>query len=137
MYRKKKTPTNEENIQQKVKANLRLPKYSKPDSMLLIVCIAKPPTRILNLEDICIVTIVCCCVQDAQGCDSELHSLRDDQKTLGQLLETKQIKCRELEGNTDSLDGDVERQMEMKQRVSLRQSMAARRKSPPMKSGCI
>lgn len=44
--------------------------------------------------------------------------LRDDQKNLGQLLETKQIGCRELETNADTMDGDIERQMEMKQRVS-------------------
>lgn len=55
--------------------------------------------------------------QDAQGCDGELHSLREDQKQLGQMLESKQIQCRELEGNADSLDGDIERQLEMKQRV--------------------
>jgi len=55
-------------------------------------------------------------IQDAQGCDGELHSLREDQKQLGQMLESKQIQCRELEGNADSLDGDIERQLEMKQR---------------------
>lgn len=45
--------------------------------------------------------------------------LRDDQKNLGQLLEAKQIACRELEANADTMDGDVERQMEMKQRVCM------------------
>ncbi|KAF6040311.1 CCDC40 [Bugula neritina] len=55
-------------------------------------------------------------IQDAQSCDDELQGLRNDQKQLGQMLETKQIRCRELESNADSLDGDIERQLEMKQR---------------------
>ena len=62
-------------------------------------------------------TFLCVSFQDAQGCDSELHALREDQKNLGQLLEAKQIRCRELESNADSLDGDIERQLEAKQRV--------------------
>jgi hypothetical protein len=58
-----------------------------------------------------------CLFQDAYGCDSDIGDLREHQQTLSMELEQRQVNCNQLETTSDTLDGDVERLMEQKQKV--------------------
>ena len=55
--------------------------------------------------------------QDAGSCDGEIRDLRDSQQDLSKQLEDKQLDLQQLQGSTDTLDGDVERLLEHKQKV--------------------
>jgi len=48
-----------------------------------------------------------------------LQELRQHQQALAHQLEEKQLNVQQLQNNSDTLDGDVERLLENKQRVSL------------------
>ena len=55
--------------------------------------------------------------QDANECDTEIRQLREHQVELSKSLEEKQVNCQTLQGNADTLDGDIEKMMELKQKV--------------------
>lgn len=55
-------------------------------------------------------------IQDASNCDIEIRELREGQQELSHGLEDKQITVQQLQGNADTLDGDVERLVELKQK---------------------
>ncbi|CAL1527056.1 unnamed protein product [Lymnaea stagnalis] len=55
-------------------------------------------------------------IQEANACDGEIQELRDHQQVMSEQLEQKQINCQQLQGASDSLDGDIDRTMEIKQR---------------------
>lgn len=55
-------------------------------------------------------------IQAANECDSEIVQLREHQVDLGQQLEEKQVNCQTLQSSSDTLDGDVEQMLEIKQR---------------------
>ena len=57
--------------------------------------------------------------QDANDCDGEIRELREHQQALSMELEQKQINCQQLEGTSDTLDGDIDRLLEQKQRVRI------------------
>lgn len=56
--------------------------------------------------------------QEANGCDTEMKELREHQQTISEQLEQKQVNCQQLQGALDTMDGDIERALEVKQRVS-------------------
>ncbi|XP_046379305.2 coiled-coil domain-containing protein 40-like isoform X2 [Haliotis rufescens] len=51
---------------------------------------------------------------DASSCDSDIHELRDHQQELSGQLEEKQVNCQQLQGSADTLDGDIERLLDVK-----------------------
>ncbi|XP_076453125.1 coiled-coil domain-containing protein 40-like [Babylonia areolata] len=55
-------------------------------------------------------------IQDANECDTEIKQLRDHQGDLSRSLEEKQVNCQTLQGTADTLDGDIEQMMEVKQK---------------------
>ena len=55
--------------------------------------------------------------QDASSCDGEIKELRDHQQELGGQLEDKQLNVQQLQSNADTMDGDIERLLEAKQKV--------------------
>ncbi|KAH9504072.1 Coiled-coil domain-containing protein 40 [Bulinus truncatus] len=55
-------------------------------------------------------------IQEANSCDSELKELREHQQAVSEQLEQKQVNCQQLQGASDTLDGDLERAVEVKQR---------------------
>ncbi|XP_059157116.1 coiled-coil domain-containing protein 40-like isoform X2 [Physella acuta] len=55
-------------------------------------------------------------IQEANDCDNEIKELRDHQLLISQQLEEKQVNCQQLQSASDTLDGDVERTMEIKHR---------------------
>merc|ERR1719239_749976 len=55
-------------------------------------------------------------IQDANSCDTEIQDLRSHQQALSQQLEEKQINCQQLQSTSDTLDGDVDRTAEVKQK---------------------
>uniref|UniRef100_A0A8W8IK10 Uncharacterized protein n=4 Tax=Magallana TaxID=2171616 RepID=A0A8W8IK10_MAGGI len=55
-------------------------------------------------------------IQEANGCDDEIQDLRGHQVELSQQLEDKQVNVQHLQGNSDTLDGDIERLFENKQK---------------------
>jgi predicted nucleic acid-binding Zn-ribbon protein len=55
-------------------------------------------------------------INEANACDSEIRTLREHQQTLSEQLEEKQVKCQQLQGVSDTLDGDIERCLEIKQK---------------------
>lgn len=57
-------------------------------------------------------------LQEANGCDDEIQDLRGHQVELSQQLEDKQVNVQHLQGNSDTLDGDIERLFENKQKVN-------------------
>lgn len=57
-------------------------------------------------------------IQEANGCDDEIQDLRGHQVELSQQLEDKQVNVQHLQGNSDTLDGDIERLFENKQKVN-------------------
>uniref|UniRef100_A0A0B7A0L2 Coiled-coil domain-containing protein 40 n=1 Tax=Arion vulgaris TaxID=1028688 RepID=A0A0B7A0L2_9EUPU len=55
-------------------------------------------------------------INEANACDSEIKSLREHQEALSDKLEEKQVSCQQLQGVSDTLDGDIERSLEIKQK---------------------
>ncbi|XP_055874600.1 coiled-coil domain-containing protein 40-like [Biomphalaria glabrata] len=55
-------------------------------------------------------------IQEANGCDTEMKELREHQQTISEQLEQKQVNCQQLQGALDTMDGDIERALEVKQR---------------------
>ncbi|XP_041363110.1 coiled-coil domain-containing protein 40-like [Gigantopelta aegis] len=55
-------------------------------------------------------------INDANSCDQEIKELRDHQGELSESLEQKQINCQHLQGSADTLDGDINRLVELKQK---------------------
>lgn len=62
-------------------------------------------------------------LQEANGCDDEIQDLRGHQVELSQQLEDKQVNVQHLQGNSDTLDGDIERLFENKQKVTIQGSI--------------
>ena len=57
-------------------------------------------------------------IQDAGACDQDIQELRTHQQMLSQELEEKQSNFQQLQSNADTLDGDLDRLVEVKQKVS-------------------
>lgn len=57
-------------------------------------------------------------LQEANGCDNEIQELRGHQVELSQQLEDKQVNVQHMQSQSDTLDGDIERLFEIKQKVS-------------------
>lgn len=57
-------------------------------------------------------------LQEANGCDDEIQDLRGHQVELSQQLEDKQVNVQHLQSQSDTLDGDIERLFENKQKVN-------------------
>jgi len=57
-------------------------------------------------------------MQDAAACDDDIRQLRENQSEITRNLEEKQLIVQQLQGTVDTLEGDVERWDEIKQRVS-------------------
>ncbi|KAK6170441.1 hypothetical protein SNE40_018834 [Patella caerulea] len=55
-------------------------------------------------------------IQDANACEDEIRQLHQHQQILSHQLEDKQLNCQQLQGSADSMDSDIERLAEMKQR---------------------
>ncbi|BFZ02980.1 hypothetical protein BsWGS_06019 [Bradybaena similaris] len=55
-------------------------------------------------------------INEANACDNEIQKLRDLQQSMSEKLEEKQINCQQLQGISDTLDGDIERSLEIKQK---------------------
>ncbi|XP_064620964.1 coiled-coil domain-containing protein 40-like isoform X2 [Lineus longissimus] len=55
-------------------------------------------------------------IQDANSSDADIKDLREHQQTLSMELEERQVNCNQLQSSADTLDGDVERLMEQKQK---------------------
>lgn len=53
-------------------------------------------------------------IHDANSCDEEIREYRDHQHELSNSLEERQLNVQQLQGNTDTLDGDLERMLETK-----------------------
>ncbi|GFR74317.1 coiled-coil domain-containing protein 40 [Elysia marginata] len=66
-------------------------------------------------------------IHEANGCDIEIKDLREHQQGLSEQLEEKQINCQQLQSTSDSLDGDVERTFEVKQK-NLQELLAKQQK---------
>lgn len=56
--------------------------------------------------------------QDANNSDKDISELRSHQQLLSQQLEDKQKDFHQLQSAADTLDGDIERLLEIKQLVS-------------------
>ncbi len=56
-------------------------------------------------------------LQDASSCDNDIHELREHQQELSSQLEEKQVNCQQLQGSADTLDGDIERLLDVKLKV--------------------
>ena len=57
--------------------------------------------------------------QDANGCDNDIAELRGHQQMLNQQLDNKQREFHELQSMADTQDGDIERLVELKQKVNM------------------
>jgi len=57
------------------------------------------------------------CLQEANSCDGEITQLRDHQRDLSGHLENGQVGVQQLQGDSDTLDGDIDRLIEVKQKV--------------------
>lgn len=57
-------------------------------------------------------------LQEANGCDNDIQELRGHQVELSQQLEDRQVHVQHLQGQSDTLDGDIERLFEQKQKVN-------------------
>ena len=55
--------------------------------------------------------------QEANACDGEIKDLRDGQLDLSSQLENKQISVQQMQSKSDTMDGDIERLLELKQKV--------------------
>ena len=66
----------------------------------------------------CIIFILILHLQDANECDEEIKGLREHQVDLSKSLEEKQVSCQQLQGSADTLDGDIEQMLQLKQKVS-------------------
>ncbi|XP_060084117.1 coiled-coil domain-containing protein 40-like [Ylistrum balloti] len=55
-------------------------------------------------------------IQEANSCDSEIQELRDHQQELSSQLEQNQVTVQHLQSNSDTMDGDIERLLEVKQK---------------------
>ena len=55
--------------------------------------------------------------QEASSCDGEIDDLRSHQVDLSSQLEQKQVNVQQLQGTSDTMDGDIERLVEVKQKV--------------------
>ena len=56
--------------------------------------------------------------QDATACDKEIREYREHQQELAGQLEDRQLNVQQLQSNADTLDGDIERMYDTKQKVS-------------------
>lgn len=56
-------------------------------------------------------------LQEANSCDGEIQQLRQHQTELSSQLESGQVGVQELQGESDTLDGDIDRLIEVKQKV--------------------
>ncbi|XP_039265191.1 coiled-coil domain-containing protein 40-like isoform X1 [Styela clava] len=54
--------------------------------------------------------------RDANACDEDIRQLRENQAEVSRSLEEKQITVQQLQGNVDTLEGDVEHLAELKQK---------------------
>lgn len=61
--------------------------------------------------------IFLCAHQEANSCDGEIQQLRQHQTELSSQLESGQVSVQELQGESDTLDGDIDRLIEVKQKV--------------------
>ncbi|XP_021370653.1 coiled-coil domain-containing protein 40-like isoform X2 [Mizuhopecten yessoensis] len=55
-------------------------------------------------------------IQEANSCDGEIQDLRDHQLDLSSQLEQNQVTVQHLQSNSDTMDGDIERLLEVKQK---------------------
>lgn len=55
-------------------------------------------------------------IQEANSCDGEIKDLRDHQQSLSSQLEDRQIAVQQLQASSDTMDGDIERFLEVKQK---------------------
>ncbi|XP_025098485.1 coiled-coil domain-containing protein 40-like isoform X2 [Pomacea canaliculata] len=55
-------------------------------------------------------------IQDANDCDTEIRQLREHQMELGKHLEEKQVNCQTLQSSAETLDGDVQQMLELRQK---------------------
>ena len=69
-------------------------------------------------------------LQDANGCDEEIRELRDAQSDITGQLEERQMTVQQLQTSADTLDGDIERLLEMKQKVRLQLKYFLDKKQP-------
>lgn len=56
-------------------------------------------------------------LKEANSCDGEIGELRDHQVDLSQQLEQRQVNVQQLQGESDTLDGDIDNLLELKQKV--------------------
>ncbi|GFO16023.1 coiled-coil domain-containing protein 40 [Plakobranchus ocellatus] len=66
-------------------------------------------------------------IHEANACDGEIRELQEHQQGLSEQLEEKQVNCQQLQSASDSLDGDVERTLEVKQK-NLQELLAKQQK---------
>ncbi|KAL5019139.1 hypothetical protein ScPMuIL_004861 [Solemya velum] len=55
-------------------------------------------------------------LSEANSCDKEIQELRQHQQDLSHQLEERQIHVQQLQGASDTLDGDIDRMSEVKQK---------------------
>ncbi|XP_045213458.2 coiled-coil domain-containing protein 40-like [Mercenaria mercenaria] len=55
-------------------------------------------------------------IQEANSCDGEIQQLRDHQTQLSSQLEQGQLNVQSLQSNSDTIDGDIDRLIEVKQK---------------------
>ncbi|WAQ97414.1 CCD40-like protein [Mya arenaria] len=55
-------------------------------------------------------------IQEANSCDDEIKQLRDHQTDLSSELEQHQVNVQQLQSNSDTIDGDIDRLIEVKQK---------------------
>ncbi|XP_069123768.1 coiled-coil domain-containing protein 40-like [Argopecten irradians] len=55
-------------------------------------------------------------IQEANSCDGEIQELRDHQLELSSQLEQNQVNVQQLQGASDSMDGEIEGLLEVKQK---------------------
>lgn len=68
-------------------------------------------------EVLCIVYTCSSLLQEANSCDGEIQQLRDHQTQLSSQLEQGQLNVQALQSNSDTIDGDIDRLIEVKQKV--------------------
>ena len=57
--------------------------------------------------------------QEAGACDGEILQLKDHQGEISQQLEGRQTNVQHLQSSSDTLDGDIDRLVQVKQKVIL------------------
>ena len=66
-------------------------------------------------------------IQEGNQCDGSIHEMRLHQQELSGQLEEHQLNVQQLQGSADTLDGDIDRFMENKQKVSLHNNVKRNR----------